>query len=505
MVDPDPIREPVEETFEEGELAPIIMAQATVHPRPVDVGEWSSGRKRKRKRGNKKSYQVAKARTTNNHYIRHAWFTWFAENVEHKEIFRRYNTPGTSMGIRRFVEHLCELGQQTYEQRRQVIQALPPWDKSIKTTLELWAQQVPSDFKQEYEKWINTQVFKDWSDGSSKRREDIAGRLATPEGKASLLTKVEMWQRWFEAGKARLVRLGSFSYKMKGCEPILDNQLLRPIACHNIEAEPILVYPYWNDRDIFQWMRLEHVIRGTRLPDNSGRSANLIPDHPKWFPDPEDFETLHNWKNVEIFHAHRLEIMCTLWSALDFMHEHNWLHCDIHVRNVFLHFPDWDFDEGFPKDRMLTWEDNQSLVFAALGDLGMAQQVHVAASDNGVKYTRTDPVERDWIALELVDEKIRELARKGIIIRSVSEYNKATDVYALGVLTQKVCGDFFMDRTKPEWKAYNDKYYDAGADTHTSPVARSQDMLKGLIDKATHDHYGQRDSAARCFAKHNIS
>ncbi|KAL3688262.1 hypothetical protein R1sor_014571 [Riccia sorocarpa] len=464
MVDPDPILEPVEETFEEWELAPIIMAQATVHPRPVDVGEGSSGGKTKRKRRNKKSYHAATARTTNNNYMRLAWFTWFAENVEHKETFRRYNTPGTSMGIRRFVEHLCELGRQKYERRRQVIPALPPWDKPIKTTLELWAQQVPAIFKEEYENWIKTKVFKDWCDEGYRRRGDIAGRLATPEGKASLLTKVEMWQRWFEAGKARPVRLGSFSYKMKGCEPISDNQLrwitkptqisrltcrigkgsygkvylvgfrdvalgkelgmegvvsyvakkcdpmstntawvmmhkelasfaethcaiVRPIACHNIEAEPILVYPYWNGRDIFQWMRL-----GTR----------------------------------------------------------------------------------FPKDRMPTWEDNRSLVFAALGDLGMAQQVHVAASDNGVKYTRTDPVERDWIAPELVDEKIRELARKGIIIRPVNEYNKATDVYALGVLTQKVCGDFFTDMTKPEWKAYNDKYYDAGADTSTSPAARSQ-------------------------------
>ncbi|KAL3695236.1 hypothetical protein R1sor_009312 [Riccia sorocarpa] len=457
MVDPNPIREPVEETFEEWELAPIILVQATVHPRPVDVGEGSSGGKTKRKRRNKESYHAAKARTTNNHYIRHAWFTWFAENVEHKETFRRYNTPGTSMGIQRFVEHLCELGRQTYERRR------------------------------------------------SKRRGDIAGRLATPEGKASLLTKVEMWQRWFEVGKARPVRLGSFSYKMKGCEPISDNQLrwitkptqiskltcrigkgsygsvylvgfrdvalgkelgmegvvsyvakkcdavgtntawvmmhkelasfvethcaiVWPIACHNIEAEPILVYPYWNGRDIYQWTRLEHVTRGTRLPDNSGRSGNKITDHPTWIPDPEDFETLHNWKNVEIFRAHRLE---------------NHALC------------------GFPKDRMPTWEDNLSLVFSALGDLGMAQQVHVAASDNGVKYTRIDPVERDWIAPELVDAKIRELARTSIMIRPIDEYNKATDVYALAVLTQKVCGDFFTDMTKPEWKAYNDKYYDA--------------------------------------------
>ncbi|KAL3699382.1 hypothetical protein R1sor_017404 [Riccia sorocarpa] len=67
-------------------------------------------------------------------------------------------------------------------------------------------------------------------------------------------------------------------------------------------------------------------------------------------------------------------------------------------------------DRGLPKDKMPTWEDDRSLVFAALGDLGMAQQVHVAASVNGVKYYRTNPVERDWIALELVDEKIRKLA-----------------------------------------------------------------------------------------------
>ncbi|KAL3702153.1 hypothetical protein R1sor_020175 [Riccia sorocarpa] len=199
MVDPDPICEPVEETFEEEELAPIIMAQPTVHPRPVNVGEGSSGPKRKRKKGNKnfKSYQAAKARTENNHYIQHAWFKWFAENVEHKNTFRRYNTPGTNMGIRRFIKHLCELGRQTYVLRRQMIPTLPPWDKPLKTTLELWAQQVPSDFKEEYEKWINTQVFKDWSDGSYKQRKEthIAGRLATPEGKTSLLTKVEMWQR----------------------------------------------------------------------------------------------------------------------------------------------------------------------------------------------------------------------------------------------------------------------------------------------------------------------
>ncbi|KAL3693740.1 hypothetical protein R1sor_007391 [Riccia sorocarpa] len=52
--------------------------------------------------------------------------------------------------------------------------------------------------------------------------------------------------------------------------------ILRPIACHNIETEPLLVYPYWNCRDIYQWKNLEQITRGTILPDNSGRSGNLI-------------------------------------------------------------------------------------------------------------------------------------------------------------------------------------------------------------------------------------
>ncbi|KAL3680456.1 hypothetical protein R1sor_023412 [Riccia sorocarpa] len=87
---------------------------------------------------------------------------------------------------------------------------------------------------------------------------------------------------------------------------------------------------------------------------------------------------------------------------------------------------------------MPTWEDERSLVFAALGDLGMAQQVHVAASVNGRKYPRMPKKERDWIASELVDSKIEKLAARNIHIRPVYEYNKATDVYALGVLTHQI-------------------------------------------------------------------
>ncbi|KAL3682573.1 hypothetical protein R1sor_000595 [Riccia sorocarpa] len=221
------------------------------------------------------------------------------------------------------------------------------------------------------------------------------------------------------------------------------------------------MYPYWNGRDIRQWKNLEHTTRGTRLFDNSGRLMNLITDHSQWFRDPSDEKDQHKWKNVKIFRAHRLEIMCTLW--------------------------------------MPTWEDERSLVFAALGDLGMAQQVHVVASVNGRKYPRMPKKERDWIASELVDSKIEKLAARNIHIRPVYEYNKATDVYALGVLTHQVCGDFFTDMTMPERIAYNKKYYALGAPKDTDPVGRNEILLKDLIQSATHHHAHMRTSAAQCF------
>ncbi|KAL3691561.1 hypothetical protein R1sor_005212 [Riccia sorocarpa] len=503
MVVPDPICEPVEEALEEGELAAIIIGQPTAPSTQVEVGEGSStGQKKKKKKKN-----------------------------EHRNTFKLYNTPGTSIGVRRLVEHLCELGRQTHEGRREIAPALPPFDTAVKTRLEVWAESVPYKLMDEYKIWIKTKVFKDWSDASYERMgaSHIAGRFATDEGKAWLVKKIEMWERWLNASKPRQVKFGSFSWKMKGCEPISDNQLrwitlktqisdltrkigqgsygsvylvgfrdvalglelgmegvvpyvakkcdekppysawvmmhkelasfaethcaiVRPIACHNIEAEPILVYPYWNGRDIRQWKNLEHTTRGTRLPDNSGRLMNLITDHSQWFRDPSDEKDQHKWKN-----------------------------------------------DGQEKHRMPTWEDERSLVFAALGDLGMAQQVHVAASVNGRKYPRVPKKERDWIAPELVDSKIQKFAARNIHIHPVYEYNKATDVYALGVLTHQVCGDFFTDMTMPERIAYNKKYYALGAPKDTDPAGRNEILLKDLIQSATHHHAHMRTSAAQCF------
>ncbi|KAL3675990.1 hypothetical protein R1sor_025938 [Riccia sorocarpa] len=439
------------------------------------------------------------------------------------------------MGVRRLIEHLCELCRQTYEGRREIAPALPPFDTTIKTRFELWAESVPYKLMDEYKIWIKTKVFKDWSDASYDRMgaSHIAGRLKTDEGKAWLVKKIEMWERWLNASKPRQVKLGSFSWKMKGCEPISDNQLrwitlktqisdftrkigqgsygsvylvgfrdvalgfelgmegvvpyvakkcdekppysawvmmhkelasfaethcaiVQPIACQNIEAEPILV---------------GSATHPTRKINTNGRMLR--------------YSARTAWRSCALCGPRWNSCTRTIGSIMTY--------------NVFLHFPNWDYDDGEEEHRMPTWEDERSLVFAALGDLGMAQQVHVAASVNGRKYPRLPKKERDWIAHELVDSKIEKLAARNIHIRPVYEYNKATDVYALGVLTHQVCGDFFTDMTMPERIAYNKKYYALGAPKDTDPAKRNEILLKELIQSATHHHAHMRTSAAQCF------
>ncbi|KAL3685380.1 hypothetical protein R1sor_003402 [Riccia sorocarpa] len=226
MVDPDPIREPVEETFEEGELAPIIMGQPTS---PSTRGQEGAGGRGNRDRDDRGKRPMV---------VPDPICEPVEETLEKGElapiIIGQPTAPSTQVeaGERSSAGQRSSVGQKKKKKkkkngRREIAPALPQFDIAVKTRLEVWAESVPYKLMDEYKIWIKTKVFKDWSDASFERMgaSHIAGRFATDEGKAWLVKKIEMWERWLNASKPRQVKLGSFSWKMKGCEPISDNQL----------------------------------------------------------------------------------------------------------------------------------------------------------------------------------------------------------------------------------------------------------------------------------------
>ncbi|KAL3689023.1 hypothetical protein R1sor_015332 [Riccia sorocarpa] len=276
----------------------------------------------------------------------------------------------------------------------------------------------------------------------------IAGRLTTDEGKAWLVKKIEMWERWLNASKPRPVKLGSFSWKMKGCEPISDNQL--------------------------RWITLKTQISDLTRKIGQGSYGSV---YRVGFRDVALGLEL-GMEGVVPYVAKKCDEKPP-YSAWVMMHKELASFAETHsaiVRPIACHNIEADPILVYPY-----WNGRD------------------IPSVNGRKYPRVPKKERDWIALELVDSKIEKLAARNIHIRPVYEYNKATDVYALGVLTHQVCGDFFMDMTMPERNAYNKKYYALGAPKDTDPAGRNEILLKDLIQSATHHHAHMRTSAAQCF------
>lgn len=184
------------------------------------------------------------------------------------------------------------------------------------------------------------------------------------------------------------------------------------------------------------------------------------------------------------------------------MHAQNWLHCDIHPKNVFVHFPLWDFAKGSLDDHKEIFEQQRSLVFVGLGDLGSTQRVSKALKKGpggGVMYPANDHTDQKWIAPEMkqvapggVDE-IRN--RRSGFCEAVLDprYQKKTDIYALGYVTQCILDDYFRDMTLDEQTTYNRAAYKRDfALERITPYNSHKQTLRDAIDSMTNDRPGQR-------------
>ncbi|KAL3683759.1 hypothetical protein R1sor_001781 [Riccia sorocarpa] len=101
--------------------------------------------------------------------------------------------------------------------------------------------------------------------------------------------------------------------------------------------KPTLIFPWWNRRHISDWIERELELRWKRNPNGQRREPVADDIIAKY-----DVDTL---RSVEIFRKHRLHMAASLLQGLVFMHTHNWLYCDLHMTNIFVHFPLWDWDD----------------------------------------------------------------------------------------------------------------------------------------------------------------
>ncbi|KAL2632913.1 hypothetical protein R1flu_004392 [Riccia fluitans] len=150
--------------------------------------------------------------------------------------------------------------------------------------------------------------------------------------------------------------------------------MVRPVAAFADPKNPGLLFPWWNGGDIKKWYIYERALYGKLSKDGALR----LP-----LNDLEKYDADHRL-HASIFRRHHLKIAGTLLQGLEFIHEHEWLHYDIHFGNIFVHFPLWDWDDTQNHMRRHDNPENdgdritRKLVFVGIGDLGYAQTIQDA-------------------------------------------------------------------------------------------------------------------------------
>ncbi|KAL3700283.1 hypothetical protein R1sor_018305 [Riccia sorocarpa] len=136
--------------------------------------------------------------------------------------------------------------------------------------------------------------------------------------------------RWRISGHAEAVReMSAF--------PISHPAICAPVDGILEDESPTLLFPWWNGGQISHWITRKRELRWTRTANGLRRE-----------PPSEDVMARYDTDmhlSVEIFRKHRLHMAATLLQGLAFMHEHKWLHCEIHAANIFVHFPLWDWND----------------------------------------------------------------------------------------------------------------------------------------------------------------
>ncbi|KAL3697140.1 hypothetical protein R1sor_011216 [Riccia sorocarpa] len=497
---------------EAGELIPIV-------PR----GE--SSKTKRTKSGPKTTIDERDERKRENDIIRHAWFKWFASQANLTPMRKLYWTPGANEGRKRFENKLVELGTEAFAHlsldpntplfshytldvqtrlRKYVTQ--PRYMDPIKERARVWQEwfKRPRElsngnslsFKyKECEpmsdnkiRWIN---FNTWLTPMVPRTRLGAGLYGTvykvgvvdsslvadlgSHDVVFYVAKLLNDTPWSNAREEMLKELFAFT--------VNHPTMVRPVAAFFDPKTPGLLFPWWKGTAIKKWYEIERALRGKVTLD--GKTRQVSEDIGKYDWDHQ--------LNATIFRRHRLQIAGTLLQGLAFMHRRDWLHCDIHYGNIFVHFPLWDWDDKQAHNKRHDNLDsdgdmiNRKLVFVGIGDLGYAQTTQDAAAGKH-RYNHLDKVPQKWTAPKLTVEK----AYTGDDGKQyITYWTKSTDVFAMGWLIREICGDFFIDMSREEKLEYDREKWAMGYPT-TSESPHQTHRLQSTKRAAKHPD-GPRD------------
>ncbi|KAL3688979.1 hypothetical protein R1sor_015288 [Riccia sorocarpa] len=124
----------------------------------------------------------------------------------------------------------------------------------------------------------------------------------------------------------------------------------------------------------------------------------------------------------------------------------------------------------------------KKLVFVGIGDLGWVQR----EGDTGRHVHAYPPHEKDpreWIAPELthLTAKKDQTGKK-----YVTKFSQSTDIFAMGYILQRLCGDYFSDMTPKDEAAYDQEKFAKGFPSGTSlPHVAHRMSLREALEQMT--------------------
>lgn len=286
----------------------------------------------------------------------------------------------------------------------------------------------------------------------------------------------QLHQMWLEWGSCQLTHCG----------------VVRPIANWGHPLKPVLVYPLWNGGDLNSWIQKSHGTHSSQRQVAGG-------------PPPKEPTEEERWK-ISVFKANVLEISLALLETLAAMHRFDtgWLHCDLHAKNILVHFPEWEWTSTGKRERV----PSPSLVFVAISDLGRAFPKQLASDPRAPRFPNWNvkpPANMSSRDRQVFQQQSRlwphiapELTNQAPNLHNVRGpqlHTEYTDVFALGSSIKRMCEGFFNKMKIGEYNTWSVKRQDPEC---RKGLHRAKDDLHHLIHKMAsknHDTPSARGTA----------